>query len=88
MGVSRPRWCLQLHIAIMIMQKVNKEGIKMKLMTETEYALYKGDKFIDLGTIDYLAKKYHKKKETLKYLTYPSTHKRGRKTLLYKIKGD
>ena len=60
----------------------------MKLMTETEYALYKGDKFIDLGTIDYLAKKYHKKKETLKYLTYPSTHKRGRKTLFYKIKGD
>ena len=57
-------------------------------MTETEYALYKGDKFIDLGTIDYLAKKYHKKKETLKYLSYPSAHKRGRKTLLYKIKGD
>ena len=22
----------------------------MKLMTETEYAMYKGDKFIDLGT--------------------------------------
>lgn len=30
----------------------------MKLMTETEYAMYKGDKFIDLGTIDYLAKRY------------------------------
>ena len=56
-------------------------------MAEAEYAMYKADKFIDLGTIDYLAKKYHKKK-TLKYLTYPSTHKRGRKTLLYKIKGD
>lgn len=37
----------------------------MKLITETEYALYKGDKFIDLGTITYLANKYHKKKETL-----------------------
>lgn len=54
----------------------------------TEYAMYKGDRFIDLGTVTYLAEKYHKKKKNLKYLTYPSTHKGGHKTLLYKIKGD
>ena len=53
----------------------------------TEYAMYRGDQFIDLGTITYLAEKYHKTKKSLKYLTYPSTHKSGRKTLLYKIKG-
>ena len=53
----------------------------MKLMTETEYALYKGDKFIDLGTIDYLAKKYNKKKETLKYLSYPSAHDSSQKNI-------
>ena len=59
-------------------------------MAEVEYALYKGDKFIDLGTIDYLTKKYHKKKETLKYLTYPSAHKKshGNSLLLYEIKDD
>ena len=36
-------------------------------MAEVEYALYKGDKFIDLGTIDYLAKKYHKKQNMEDY---------------------
>ncbi len=25
------------------------------------YAMYRGDTFVDLGTADYLAKKYHKK---------------------------
>ena len=37
-------------------------------MAEVEYAMYKGDKFIDLGTIDYLAKKYHKKKRNFEVL--------------------
>lgn len=34
-------------------------------MTEIEYAMYKGDKFIDLGTLTYLAEKYHKRQKTL-----------------------
>ncbi len=33
----------------------------------TEYAMYKGDRFIDLGTLTYLAEKYHRQK-TLKFL--------------------
>ena len=56
-------------------------------MTETEYALYKGDKFIDLGTIAYLANKYHKTEKLIKYLALPSVHKKshGNMLLVYKI---
>lgn len=32
-----------------------------------EYALYKGDKFLDLGTAEELAKKFNVKKETIKF---------------------
>lgn len=57
-------------------------------MSEDEYALYKGDKFIDLGTIAYLANKYHKTEKLIKYLTLPSVHKKshGNMLLVYKIK--
>lgn len=56
----------------------------------TDYAMYKGDHFIDLGTLTYLAEKYHKKQKTLKFLATPSAHKRsGQKSLLlYRIKED
>ena len=57
-------------------------------MTETEYAMYKGDTFVDLGTLTYLAEKYHKKQKTLKFLATPSAHKRStnKSLLLYRIK--
>lgn len=50
----------------------------------TEYAMYKGDHFVDLGTIPYLANKYNKTED---YLKFPSAHKRrqGNNLLLYKI---
>ena len=35
----------------------------------TWYAMYRGDTFVDLGTADYLAEKYHKRKESLVYLS-------------------
>lgn len=60
------------------------------MVMTTEYAMYKGDTFIDLGTADYLAKKYHKKREEMYYLASSKAHERakGRKrTLLYKIDG-
>lgn len=59
-------------------------------MTEIEYAMYKGDKFIDLGTLTYLAEKYHKKKKSLKFLATPSAHKRSAKNrlLLYRIENE
>ena len=39
----------------------------MRSMKMTDYAMYKGDRFIDLGTLTYLAEKYHKKQKTLKF---------------------
>ena len=42
----------------------------------TDYAMYKGDSFVDLGTLTYLAEKYHKTESALKYLSYPSAHKK------------
>ena len=56
----------------------------------TEYAMYKGDRFIDLGTLSYLAQKYHKRADSLKFLSYPAAHRknRGNRLLLYKIEDD
>ena len=56
----------------------------------TDYAMYKGDHFIDLGTLTYLADNYHKRKKTLKFLATPSAHKRSsqKSLLLYRIKED
>lgn len=56
----------------------------------TDYAMYKGDKFIDIDTIPNLAKKYHKTESALKFLSYPSAHKRshGNSLLLYEIEDD
>ena len=56
----------------------------------TDYAMYKGDHFIDLGTLTYLAEKYHKRQKTLKFLATPSAHKRScqKSLLLYRIKED
>lgn len=42
-----------------------------------EYALYHGDDFMDLGTLDFLAKKFHFKINTLKWYSYPSNRKRS-----------
>ena len=56
----------------------------------TEYVMYRGDQFIDLGTVAYLAEKYHKKKKSLRFLATPSAHKRSAKNslLLYRIENE
>lgn len=41
-----------------------------------EYALYKGDKFIDIGTAKELAKKCNVKPETIEFYASPSYLKR------------
>lgn len=43
-----------------------------------EYALYKGDKFIDIGTKGYLAKLLNVKKETIEFYASPTKLKRNR----------
>ena len=54
-----------------------------------EYAMYRGDEFIDIGTIDELADKYYKRRELLAYLSKESTHEEMKnddtQLLLYKI---
>lgn len=54
--------------------------------------MYRGDTFVDLGTADYLAEKYHKRKESLVYLSRPTVHRRakkgGKRLLLYRIEED
>ena len=55
-----------------------------------DYALYKGDKFIDLGTIKYLSKKYNLSEKTLRYYAMPTGIKRAGKNgyIVIKIEGD
>lgn len=54
------------------------------------YAIYRGDKFIDLGTMYELSAKYHKPIKYLQNLSSPSVHKRtgSRGLLLYKIEDE
>lgn len=53
---------------------MSKTNLKQKW-----YAMYRGDTFVDLGTADYLAEKYHKRKESLVYLSRPTVHRRAKK---------
>lgn len=43
---------------------------------QIEYALYKGDKFIDIGTKEYLANKLGVQPRTIQFYSYPSNIKR------------
>lgn len=51
--------------------------------------MYRGNTFIDLGTADYLAEKYHKKKQSLLNLSTPAYHRKAPKNsqrlTLYKM---
>lgn len=55
------------------------------------YAIYKGDKFIDLcDTIYQVAQRLNCSIDSAKFLTYPSVRKRshGNRTLVYKYTRD
>jgi hypothetical protein len=43
-----------------------------------EYALYKGDKFINIGTKEYLAKLLNVRKETIEFYASPTKLKRNK----------
>lgn len=55
-----------------------------------EYALYKGDKFIDIGTKEYLAELLNVKKETIEFYASPTYSKRTKENayVVVKIEGD
>lgn len=46
------------------------------MQMKTIYAMYRGDKFIDLGTLDELSKKFNVKKKTIGFYCSPSYQKR------------
>lgn len=67
------------------------KSIKYVPTTMNEYAMYRGDVFIDLGTISELAAKYHKTKRAMRQLSYSRTHQRAKsdkRLLLYKIEDE
>ena len=46
---------------------------------ESEYALYRGDEFVDIGSIGYLSEAYGVPKKTLSWLASPSIRARMEK---------
>lgn len=50
------------------------------------YAVYKGDKFLDLGTVDYLSKKFKVKKETVYFWSSPVNKRRMKRNRKIAIK--
>lgn len=55
-----------------------------------EYAIYKGDQFIDLGTVSKLAQKFDVKPDTIKFWSRPSYLKRikGNALIAIRIEDD
>lgn len=51
-----------------------------------EYAVYKGDQFIDLGTADYLANKLGVPRKTIWYWTAPAYWKKNKGNSLVAIR--
>ena len=51
-----------------------KQGAIMR--NEHDYAVYKGDEFLDIGTAKELASKMNVKVETIKFWSTPTYHKR------------
>lgn len=51
-----------------------------------EYAVYKGDQFIDLGTTDYLANKFGVPRKTIWYWTAPAYWKKNKGNSLVAIR--
>lgn len=45
-------------------------------MKKNEYALYKGDELLDMGTLEYLSKKFNVKKKSLLFYQSPSYKRR------------
>ena len=53
-----------------------------------EYAVYKGDKFIDQGTADYLADRLGVKRATIIWLQSPTNLKRDKGNRMVAVKVD
>lgn len=56
------------------------------MRVKTIYAVYKGDRFLDLGTADYLSKKFKVKKETVWFWNSPANKRRMKRNRKVAIK--
>lgn len=56
----------------------------------TDYALYRGDEFIDLGTIKEMSKRLHMAEKTLRFYSSPAHFNRIKNEgyMVIKIEGD
>lgn len=45
-------------------------------MSKSIYAIYKGDEFLDLGTVEEMAKKFNVRKQTITFWASPANTKR------------
>ena len=45
-------------------------------MKKNEYALYKGDELLDMGTLEYLSKKFNVRKKSLLFYQSPAYKRR------------
>lgn len=50
-----------------------------------EYALYKGDEFIDIGTLEELAKKLNVSTKTIRYYKTPAYKRKGKEDANRKV---
>lgn len=56
------------------------------VISMAEYAVYKGDQFIDLGTADYLANKFGVLRKTIWYWTAPAYWRKNKGNSLIAIR--
>ena len=49
------------------------------------YALYKGEKFVDVGTAKELAARHKVKRDTIYWLASPAAHKRDRGKMVFAV---
>lgn len=52
---------------------------------KSEYAIYKGDDLLFIGTIEECVKRFNVKRETVKWWSYPASHRRAEKGKRVKI---
>lgn len=58
------------------------------MISMAEYAVYKGDQFIDQGTADYLSDRLGVKRATIIWLQSPTNRKRDKGNRMVAVKVD
>ena len=63
---------------------------RMRGRPTKEYAIYKGDEFIAIGTIKELVKKTGYSETTLRYCTHPASRRRnkGNRLIVFKVEDE